>query len=195
MRRRLRTALRDGTLPAGDDDGDRLLLAVEELVSNGLRHGRPPVQVTITAAGLGWLVEVRDAAPARLPVPPVDRDAALGGMGLDLVARMSRMHGVSVDGHWKIVWAQVPYRTPPDPPAERIRAATSRARDLAACVAVTEAQIAATLQRLAMDATARSRPEHARAYRAAAQRAHTEAERARRFSRTPPAVPHRHPVG
>src|SRR3712207_1378639 len=89
MRRRLRAALAEGDFPAGGDDGERLLLAVEELTSNGLRHGLPPVQVTITAAGLGWLLEVRDASTARPPAPAVGRDAALGGMGLHLVARLS----------------------------------------------------------------------------------------------------------
>src|SRR5690348_4872687 len=33
---------------AGPDDVDRLLLAVEELVSNALRHGGAPVRATVT---------------------------------------------------------------------------------------------------------------------------------------------------
>jgi anti-sigma regulatory factor (Ser/Thr protein kinase) len=180
MRRRLRAALAHGGLPAGADDGERLLLAVEELTSNGLRHGRLPVDVTVTATGLGWLLQVSDTATARPPTPAIGRDAALGGMGLHLVARLSRAHGWNLDGDHKTVWAHIAYRTPP--PAQRIRAATTRARDLAAGLAVTEARIAQTLQRLATDAAAAGSPESAHVYRAVAERAHRDAERARRTS-------------
>src|SRR6476469_1709295 len=62
LRRRLRTALDDGILPTGSDDGERLLLVVEELVSNALRHGRSPVHVHITAHARGWVTAVSDAA-------------------------------------------------------------------------------------------------------------------------------------
>jgi signal transduction histidine kinase len=156
---------------------------VEELASNGLRHGRPPVQVTVTAAGSGWLLEVRDTATGRPPAPAVDRDAALGGMGLHLVARLSRAHGWAVDGDGKIVWAHIGYRPPVARPSpQRIRAATGRARDLVAGLAVTEARIAVTLQRLAADAEVEGRAERARAYRAAAERAQRDAEQARRMS-------------
>ncbi len=48
LRRRLRAALDDGALPTGDDAGGRLLVVVEELVSNALRHGRAPVRVSGT---------------------------------------------------------------------------------------------------------------------------------------------------
>ncbi|MGY1686442.1 MULTISPECIES: ATP-binding protein [unclassified Geodermatophilus] len=187
MRRRLRTALTDGVLPAGADDGGRLLLAVEELASNGLRHGRPPVDVTVTAAGVGWLLEVSDSAAARPPTPAIDRDAALGGMGLGLVARLSRAHGWTVDGDRKTVWADIAYRPPPQPPPpQRIRAATVRARDLVACLAATEARIAATRQRLAADAAVAGRLEQAHAYRAAAGSARTTAVQARSTSLVTP---------
>jgi hypothetical protein len=190
MRRRLRTALDDGELPTGADDGERLLLAVEELASNGLRHGRPPVQVTITAAGLGWLLEVSDTAPDRPPTPAVGRDAALGGMGLHLVGRIDHAHGWAAAGDRKIVWVHIPYSARPDPPStQRVRAATACTRGLAGSLAVTGTRIAATLQRLAVDATVRGRPDRAPAYRAVAERAWREAERARRISLTAPAPP------
>jgi anti-sigma regulatory factor (Ser/Thr protein kinase) len=180
MRRRLRAALADGGLPAGADDGERLLLAVEELASNGLRHGRPPVDVTITAAGLGWVLEVSDGATARPPTPAIGRDPALGGMGLGLVARLSRAHGWAVEGDRKTVWAHIGYRTPPAPPPhERIRRATTRSRELTASLALTEARIAATLHRLAAEAAVAGRTDRARAYRAVAERAQRDAERAR----------------
>jgi anti-sigma regulatory factor (Ser/Thr protein kinase) len=186
LRHRLRAALTDGRLPAGSDDGERLLLAAEELASNGVRHGRPPVVLSVTATGRGWLLEVSDAAPDRPPVPPVDRDAADGGMGLALVARTSRGHGWTVDGDRKTVWADIPYRSAEHRlTVDRIRAATIRACDLTACLGATEARAAATLQRLAEDAAAAGRYELASRRRAAAQDARRQAERARRISRTP----------
>src|SRR4051794_537319 len=65
LRMQLREELRAGARrPSGasDDDVDRLLLAFEELVSNGLRHGGGPVRAALTTTGSGWLLEVSDAA-------------------------------------------------------------------------------------------------------------------------------------
>lgn len=192
LRHELQEAVLRAPVPTGLDDEavTRLMLAVEELASNGLRHGGPPVQVTITAAGLGWLLEVGDASTARLPTPAIGRDAALGGMGLHMVARLSRGYGWAVDGDRKTVWAHIAYRLPAPPPSpQRIRAATARARDLAACLAGTEARIAATLHRLAVDAAVEGRSERARAYRAVAERAQEDAEQARWTSHAVPPVP------
>ena len=53
LRGQLHTALRDGPLAIGADAVEAVLLAFEELASNGLRHGRPPVHVTVTSTGAG----------------------------------------------------------------------------------------------------------------------------------------------
>jgi hypothetical protein len=109
LRMQLRAALSNGGRPSGvDDDLERLLLVFEELVSNGLRHGRGPVHVVVTTLATGWLLEVSDAAGDSPPVPAVDRDAALGGLGLYLVAQISGAHGwTAEDGGRKVVWARV----------------------------------------------------------------------------------------
>jgi signal transduction histidine kinase len=87
---------------------ERLELVFEELVSNALRHGRGRVEVTVTATGTGWLLEVVDAAGNTPPTPAIDRDAALGGLGLYLVARLSSGHGwMPAAAGRKIVWAHV----------------------------------------------------------------------------------------
>ncbi|MGY1729873.1 ATP-binding protein [Geodermatophilus sp. SYSU D01045] len=105
-RRDLQDAVRRGRRGTGTlVDVDELLLVFEELTSNGLRHGRPPVSVRVEAAGDRWLVDVVDAAVDRPPVPPLGRDPALGGLGLHLVARLARVHGWSVDDGRKHVWA------------------------------------------------------------------------------------------
>jgi signal transduction histidine kinase len=108
-RRALDAALHDGARPAAAVEGgvQRLLLAFEELTSNALRHGRLPVEVTVTQTGRSWLLEVSDAAADDPPTPAADRDPALGGMGLPLVATISAAHGWTADESRKVVWARV----------------------------------------------------------------------------------------
>ncbi|MGY5883981.1 ATP-binding protein [Modestobacter lacusdianchii] len=94
---------------------EELLLVFEELASNGLRHGQAPVVARVQAGAEWWLVQVTDAAPSWPPQPAVDRDPALGGLGLHLVARLSSDYGWSVQGGRKHVWACLP--TPSARPA------------------------------------------------------------------------------
>jgi hypothetical protein len=105
----LRDDLMHGPLPmvAEPDDVNRLLLAFEELASNGLRHGRAPVCVRVIPTYNGWLIDVTDAAFDCPPTPAVDRDPGQGGLGLYLVARMCAGHGWIVQGGLKHVWACV----------------------------------------------------------------------------------------
>ncbi|MGY1671466.1 ATP-binding protein [Geodermatophilus sp. SYSU D00710] len=116
LRADLHHALRDGPLATGAvtaaadaaaDAIDTALLTFEELASNGLRHGRPPVHVMVTAAGAGWLLEVSDAAADRPPTPATGRDPARGGHGLHLVARLCAAHGWFPRDGRKYVWAYV----------------------------------------------------------------------------------------
>ncbi|MGY1915459.1 ATP-binding protein [Blastococcus sp. SYSU DS0973] len=103
----LRRGLATTPLPQGadGDDVDRLLLAFEELASNGLRHSGAAVRVRVYSCDDGWLVDVSDARPDRPPVPAVDRDPAFGGLGLHLIARLSSAFGWAVVGARKHVWA------------------------------------------------------------------------------------------
>ena len=83
----------------------------EELVSNGLRHGGGRVEVTVSATTTGWLLEVVDGAGNTPPAPAIDRDAAYGGLGLFLVARLSSAHGwTPTKAGRKLVWAHVDSR-------------------------------------------------------------------------------------
>lgn len=109
LRRRLRTAAATGWAPpcADADDIEWLLLTFEELSSNALRHGRPPAHVAVTLTATGWLVDVSDAATDRPPTPDDGRDAALGGLGLPLVARLCDGHGWLVEPGCKHVWAHL----------------------------------------------------------------------------------------
>jgi anti-sigma regulatory factor (Ser/Thr protein kinase) len=108
-----RGRLRDEVLreagPAGvsEDDVQRLLLSFEELASNGLRHGGGPVRVSVIGTREGWLIDVTDTDVDHPPTPAIGRDAALGGLGLYLVARLSAAHGWTVQGRRKHVWTLV----------------------------------------------------------------------------------------
>ena len=108
-----RSTLRDEVAPAAaEDDLQRLLLSFEELASNGVRHGRAPVRVRVAETSAGWLIDVTDAAVDRPPTPAVGRDAAEGGLGLYLVARLAVAHGWTVRGPRKHVWALVDRSAP-----------------------------------------------------------------------------------
>ncbi|MFQ1002271.1 ATP-binding protein [Modestobacter sp. SSW1-42] len=111
MRARLRPIVPAQSAAAGPgaatDDLERILLVVEELASNGLRHGDPPVEITLCATASGWLLAVSDTAADRPPTLAVDRDPADGGMGLYLVARLASAHGWTVGDGRKSVWALV----------------------------------------------------------------------------------------
>jgi anti-sigma regulatory factor (Ser/Thr protein kinase) len=100
-----------------DVAAEQLILAFDELASNGLRHGERPVVATVIAGSGGWLLDVSDGAPDSMPAPAVDRDPAQGGLGLHLVARLSVAHGWYVDAGCKHVWACLPARTAERAPA------------------------------------------------------------------------------
>ncbi len=83
---------------------ETLLLLLDELLSNGLRHGRRPVTAEIRRTSREWVLEVGDQAAASAPRTAVDRDPAFGGMGLRIVAGLSSTHGWFIADGRKYVW-------------------------------------------------------------------------------------------
>ncbi|GAA4301499.1 ATP-binding protein [Klenkia terrae] len=105
VRAELRRQLAAGT--ADPDAAGELVMLADELASNGLRHGSPPVQMTVSTTATGWLVMVTDGAGTRAPAEAVGRDPALGGLGLHMVAAMGEDGGWFPDRGRKTVWATV----------------------------------------------------------------------------------------
>jgi anti-sigma regulatory factor (Ser/Thr protein kinase) len=105
---RVRADLRrhlDAADPVAADLRDRLVLALDEMASNALRHGGGRVAAALRATGSGWLIEVSDSAPATPPTPAVGRDPSEGGLGLYLIAELATDHGWYVSAGAKHVWA------------------------------------------------------------------------------------------
>ena len=91
-----------------------LVLVVSELVTNAVRHGRPPAAMWLRRAGRGVRVDVHDESSAVGPANSAGRwdhraelDAE-GGRGLSLIDAASVDHGVDqVPDDGKQVWAVV----------------------------------------------------------------------------------------
>jgi anti-sigma regulatory factor (Ser/Thr protein kinase) len=87
---------------------DQLVLALDEMASNALRHGGGDVRAAVRTTPDAFLIEVSDAAADAPPSPAVDRDPSEGGLGLYLIAELSTAHGWYVRGGAKYVWALLP---------------------------------------------------------------------------------------
>jgi signal transduction histidine kinase len=80
-----------------------LLLVTDELVTNAVRHGRPPVTVHLSCQTDAVRLAVGDAG-ARFP----DEPGASGGLGLEIVAKATREWGITSLAVGKQVWCRVP---------------------------------------------------------------------------------------
>lgn len=99
--------------PAADpetaaDLRDQLILALDEMASNALRHGGGGVRAAVRLTPDAYLIEVTDQAATAPPSPAVGRDPSEGGLGLYLIAEMSSAHGWYVSDGAKHVWALLP---------------------------------------------------------------------------------------
>jgi hypothetical protein len=109
VRRELRRSLADepmnGPQEHCEDLYDRMVLLLDELLSNALRHGAAPVAADVRRVGGAWLLMVSDRAARMPPHPDPDRDPARGGLGLRLVSELANAYGWCSDGRRKHVWA------------------------------------------------------------------------------------------
>jgi anti-sigma regulatory factor (Ser/Thr protein kinase) len=98
-------------LPEDDEEAaERMILGLDELASNGLRHGGPPVGLRVCTLPGHWLVDVTDSSPQVPPTPSPGRPAGQGGYGLYMVASYASAYGWVPEPHCKHVWALFPRR-------------------------------------------------------------------------------------
>ena len=97
-------------------------LALSEVVTNAILHGRPPVTVRLRGTRDHPRVEVRDASPDP-PAPAhteMDQEFQLEiatfGRGLAIVASSSLAWGAERDGDGKLVWFEPAVDSPDEPP-------------------------------------------------------------------------------
>lgn len=86
---------------------DPVLLTVSELVGNAVRHGRPPVWLSLRRSGRGVHVQVHDEEHG-VPRTGTQSESAESGRGLLLVEAMATDTGVEqIEDDGKVVWAQI----------------------------------------------------------------------------------------
>jgi serine phosphatase RsbU (regulator of sigma subunit)/anti-sigma regulatory factor (Ser/Thr protein kinase) len=87
-RRLVREAVVAEAPEASADILDAILLVTSELVTNGLRHGEPPVQLTLDRRGARVRLTVTDGG-SKIPRPRLAGPDATGGRGLFLVSALA----------------------------------------------------------------------------------------------------------
>jgi anti-sigma regulatory factor (Ser/Thr protein kinase) len=86
-------------------------LLTDELVTNAIRHGRPPIVLTIRFDAQILVIEVVDCGPGN-PVPRQVDATAERGRGLRIVDEVSDEWGVHQLPEGKRVWCTLAVRTP-----------------------------------------------------------------------------------
>ena len=104
-----------------------MVLALDEMASNALRHGGGRVRAAVGQTEDAYLIEVTDQAVASPPAPAVGRDPSEGGLGLYLIAEMAiRARLVRARGREARLGSVAPYHTavrlhaPPDTTTVRL---------------------------------------------------------------------------
>jgi anti-sigma regulatory factor (Ser/Thr protein kinase) len=102
------TAAGDGSADMRENRVEESVLALDELMSNALRHGRAPIVVDACSSEDGVLLRVADRAAEDPPRPTSTRDPSDGGMGLGMIAEFAVDCGWFASGEQKVVWAVMP---------------------------------------------------------------------------------------
>ena len=82
------------------------LLLVSELATNAIRHGRPPVRLSLRLERNRLRVEVTDSSPALPKLSPPGPDQ-VGGRGLQIVQLLAARWGASSRRLGKTVWFEL----------------------------------------------------------------------------------------
>jgi anti-sigma regulatory factor (Ser/Thr protein kinase) len=88
-----------------------LELAISEIVTNAVRHGRPGGEIVLAATPKPHFlcVQVTDDGPGFAPRPGALSSGEHGGFGLFLVERLTRRWGMTREGLRTRVWFEFDY--------------------------------------------------------------------------------------
>ena len=89
------------------DAAETTVLLVSELVTNALRHGRPPFVLTARPTPTGVRVEVHDADNGMFPALREVQPDRPGGRGLRLVEVLADRWGAESSEDGKLVWFEI----------------------------------------------------------------------------------------
>jgi anti-sigma regulatory factor (Ser/Thr protein kinase) len=101
-----RDAIRDALAGFDEDVVEAAAMLTDELVTNAIMHGQPPIVLDISEDHGNVTVRVGDAGSG-VPTTRVAPLGALSGRGLTIVDSMSDRWGVDVRQHGKSVWFQL----------------------------------------------------------------------------------------
>lgn len=92
-----------------DRAANAVLDIANELMSNAVQHGRPPIAVRVELDRINGTVTVVVSDGSTAPARPLPYRAGLSerGLGLRLVSQLSTSWGQRADGEGKSVWATV----------------------------------------------------------------------------------------
>jgi anti-sigma regulatory factor (Ser/Thr protein kinase) len=101
-------------------------LAVTELVTNAVLHGRSPIAVRVLPGASSVRIEVADGSRIS-PVRAAPGRDAMTGRGLDLVEAIATRWGVEIGREGKVVWCDIAHEPAEDPmPREAARSVDSQ---------------------------------------------------------------------
>ena len=84
-----------------------LTLAVSELVTNAVRHGKPPIRLRVDCDARRVRVEVHDHGGGRPAIRRAQKTGpASGGWGLQFVDRLADRWGTYTTGDLTVVWLE-----------------------------------------------------------------------------------------
>lgn len=106
--REARRFVREAIAPWGAASLGEVALMTAEVVTNAVVHGRTPVTLRVSCAGIRGRVEVHDDSP-ELPRPHTVSGNCSRGRGLQILDALASDWGVSPTAdHGKIVWFEFP---------------------------------------------------------------------------------------